>query len=88
MSLITRCHFCSVELCAYCKGVANKERCECKHKATCSLYVNPNELDDARLIAAAPDMYAACSIMRNQHEAIRGHCDCVICNAARKAEGK
>ena len=48
MSLITRCHFCLVELCAYCKGVANKERCECKHKATCSLYVvevlsNPND---------------------------------------------
>jgi hypothetical protein len=52
---------------------------ECGHLMT---------LDDARLIAAAPDMYAACSIMRNQHEEMRGHCNCVLCNAARKAERK
>ena len=33
MSLITRCRFCLVELCAYCKGVANKERCELRVQA-------------------------------------------------------
>ena len=42
---------------------------------------------NARLIGAAPKLYEACSLMRSQHEMLKGHCECLLCNAARQAEG-
>lgn len=44
------------------------------------------EEDSAAMIAAAPDMYEACFIMRGQHEMLRGRCECALCRACRKAE--
>ncbi len=45
------------------------------------------ETQYAAKIAATPDLYDACCIMRRAHVVLRGaHCDCPLCEACRKAE--
>ena len=64
--------------------------CECKIVRRDTRADREDSIEKCALCKAAPVLYAACAQMREQHAMLRGsgHCDCMLCVAARKAEGQ
>ena len=46
-----------------------------------------NTQANAHLIAAAPKLYNACAVMRDQHRMLRDNCTCMLCEACAEVEG-